>query len=79
MDNPKIRIESDGICTEVYLDGKRVNSCITLDFHATVEDGIHVTWNGAKHKKDENGKLVIENDDIVTEEFHYDSKEEVVD
>lgn len=74
MDNPKIRIESDGIRTEVYLDGEKVDSCISLDFHATVDDGIHVEWNGEKHKKDDNGKLVIENDDIVTEEFHYDSR-----
>lgn len=79
MDNPKIKIESDGVRTEVYLDGEKVDSCTSLNFHATVENGIHVTWNGTKHKKDESGHLIVENDEIMTEEFCYDSHKAVVD
>lgn len=75
MDNPKIKIESDGICTKVYLDGEKIKNCTSINFHADVENGIHVQWNGTKHKEDENGHLIIENDEIAAEEFHYDNKE----
>lgn len=79
MDNPKIRIESDGIRTIVYLDGKEVERCMSLNFHANVENGVHVQWSGTRQKEDENGHLIIENDKISTEEFRYDSHKAVVD
>lgn len=79
MDNPKIRIESDGMRTVVYIDGKKIERCTSLDFHANVDNGINIYWNGTMQKEDENGHLIIENDEIATEEFHYDSNEAVVD
>lgn len=74
MDNPKIRIESDGIATIVYLNGERVR-CTSLDFHGDVAGGIHVEWDGIFIKEDENGKTLIENGEVVTEEFHYGNRE----
>lgn len=79
MENPKIKIESDGIKTVVYLDGKKVERCTAINFHADVEDAIHVQWSGTTQKEDENGHLIVENDEIATEEFHYDNQEAVVD
>lgn len=78
MDNPKIKIESDGMRTVVYIDGKKIERCTSLDFRANVDNGIHVCWNGKTQKEDEGGHLIIENDEIATEEFRYDSNEAVV-
>lgn len=78
MDNPKIRIESDGNFAEVYLDGKKVR-CVSLDFHGDVENGLHFKWDGAMQKTDEKGEPVIENGKVVTEEFRYDNRKAVVD
>lgn len=75
MDNPKIRIESDGIRAIVYLDGKKVKHCTSIDFYGSVDGDIHIQWSGTTKKEDENGHLIIENDEIATEKFHYDSKE----
>lgn len=77
MKNPKIRIESDGKIARVYLDGAEVASCTHIEFYADSTDGIHISWNGIFSKQDENGKMLIENDEIVTEEFYYDNKEAV--
>lgn len=75
MDNPKIRIESDGISAIVYLNGKKVR-CTSLDFHGDIAGGIHIKWDGIL-VKEEGGKTLIENNEVVTEEFHYDSCEAV--
>lgn len=77
MENPRIKIESNGVCTEVSLDGKKI-SCTQVDFHADVADGLHVEWEGIMHKLDKDGHMCIENNDIVTEKFHYDSHKAVV-
>lgn len=72
MDNPKIRIESDGDITIVYLGGKRVKTR-NIEFSAklTPKSDKAVMWKGDFLKTDEKGDAVIENDDIVTEEFCY--------
>ena len=75
MEKPKIKIESDGMITKVYIDGKKVERCTSINFCADVEDGIHIQWSGTKQKEDENGHLIIENDEIVEEKFHYDNQE----
>lgn len=77
MDNPKIRIESDGHFAEVYLDGKKVG-CTSLDFHGDVGETIHIKWDGVMQKRDEKGDPIIENHEVATEEFHYDSHKAVV-
>lgn len=78
MDNPKIRIESDGHFAEVYLDGTKVR-CTSLDFHGDVGETIHIKWDGVMQKRDEKGDPIIENHEVVTEEFHYDNYKAVVD
>lgn len=34
MKNPKLRIETDGITTEIYIDGQKVEKAYMLDLHA---------------------------------------------
>lgn len=76
MENPKIRIESDGKIARVYLNGEHIRgTLIDFSFHAGVENDIHIKWDGVMQKLDENGNLYIENDEIATEEYHYDSRE----
>lgn len=77
MDNSKIRIESDGYTAEVYLNGEKVR-CTNLTFQGNVDDGIHIKWDGTMQKLDEKGEVCVENHEVVTEQFHYDSHEAVV-
>lgn len=80
MDNPKIKIESDGIATEVYLNGERISdTLIDFSFRAHIDTGLHVEYGGERFKRDKNGKAIIENNEIVTEKFCYDSHKAVVD
>lgn len=80
MDRPTIRIESDGITAKVYLNGEHIKSpLLDFAFHGDVEHGIHIKWDGIMQKLDENGNPYVENDEVATEEFHYDSNEAVVD
>lgn len=78
MDNPKIRIESDGKTAEVYLNENKIR-CTEIDFHGDVENGLRIKWDGVMNITDESGKTTIKNGEVVTEEFHYDSQEAVVD
>lgn len=76
----KIRIESDGKTAVVYLNGERIKSpLLDFSFHGDVENGIHIKWDGVMQKLDENGMPYVENDEVATEEFHYDSHKAVVD
>lgn len=79
MDNPKIRIESDGNAVEICIDGKLIAQCVSIDFHADAECGHHIKWNGIMNKLNESGQPYVENGTIAEEEFHYDSQEAVVD
>lgn len=77
MDNPKIRIESDGKTAHIYLNGEHIRSpLIDFSFHGDVENGIHIKWSGVIQKLDENGRPYIENGEVATEEFHYDSRKQ---
>lgn len=74
----KIRIESDGQTAIIYLDGEKISgTLLDFSFHGDVEHGIHIKWDGIMQKKDENGRSYVENDEVATEEFHYDSNEAV--
>lgn len=80
MDNPKIRIESDGETAVIYLNGEHIQSkLLDFSFHGDVENGIHIKWDGILRKLNENGRPYVENGEVATEEFHYDSNEVVVD
>ena len=75
MDNPKIRIESDGVTAVVYLNGEKIR-CTSLDFHGDADENrIYIKWDGTMQIADENGNPIIRNGMLVTEEFHYDSSE----
>lgn len=76
MDNPKIRIESNGVNAKVWLNDEDISATL-LDFlfHGDVKHGIHIKWDGVMNKLNENGMPYVENDKIATEEFHYDSCE----
>ena len=49
MDRPTIKIESDGITAKVYLNGEHIK-CTSLDFHGSVENGLHIKWDGVMQK-----------------------------
>lgn len=77
MDNPKIRIESDGKTAEVFLDGKEISATLlNFYFHGNVgKKGVCITWNGEMYKRDEKGRLCIENNELVMERFYNGSNE----
>jgi len=67
MENPKIRIESDGkIITQVYIDGEKVNQATMCDLHFHAEVG-EVSCVVERLKTDEHGKVIHINDKIVRE------------
>lgn len=37
MENPSIKIESDGVKTEIYLDGKQIKGVKSVEFTQDVE------------------------------------------
>lgn len=74
--SPKIRIESDGERAIIHLNGERIRSTLLdFSFHGDIENGIHIKWDGRMQRFDKDGNICIENDEVVTEEFHYDSRE----
>lgn len=77
MDNPKIKIESDGITASVHINGEPV-SCVAVDFHGDVEDDINIKWDATCVKRNEDGTTIVsEIDKIEYQKFSYDSKEAV--
>lgn len=77
MDNPKIRIESDGNSVELYLNGKKVKSkLIDFRFHANAKrQKTSIEWGGLIAVESESGNPIIKHDEIVTENFYYDSND----
>lgn len=64
-EKPKIRIESDGHLTQVWIDGERVSDkATTIDFHA---EPLEVYCEIEKFKLDEKGNRIVENDDLLRE------------
>jgi hypothetical protein len=68
MENPKIRIESDGNKTEVFVDGKKIDKSTNIYFQA---DPVNIEHNVrciiTRYKADESGNYVIENGELVKE------------
>lgn len=67
MENPKIRIESDGYMTQVWIDGEKVSANSTMvdfNFHA---EHLEVYCELEKYKLDEKGNKIIENDELLRE------------
>lgn len=74
MERPTIKIESDGVTAKVWLNGKDISSTLLdFSFYGDVENGIRIKWDGVMNKRNEKGMAYVENNEIATEEFHYDS------
>lgn len=67
MKNPKIRIESDGHCTQVWVDGEKISdrACM-IDFRFYAEPN-EVYCETEEYVKDEDGKNIIKNNEVLTE------------
>lgn len=66
MDNPKIRIESDGHITEVWIDGQKVEKATMADFEFHAEPW-EVYCELQKYQLDENGFPIVNNDELLKE------------
>lgn len=66
MDNPKIRIESDGCITEVWIDGEKVERATMADFTFHAEP-FEVYCEIELYKTDKDGTPVVENQEIPKE------------
>ena len=63
MENPKIRIESDGHITEVWIDGEKISdkACM-IDFYA---EPCEVYCEIEEYRIDKKGKKIIENNVLL--------------
>ena len=66
MDNPKIRIESNGHITEVWIDGQKVEKAIMADFEFHAEP-FEVYCELEKYQIGEKGNIIIENGELLKE------------
>ena len=67
MENPKIRIESDGQYTQVWVDGEKISdrACM-IDFRFYAEPN-EVYCETEEYVKDKDGKNIIKNDEVLRE------------
>ena len=68
MENPKIRIESDGLVTEVYFEGEKIEKACLADFVFHAEP-MQVVCEVEKIKLDENGEIIFDGDEVVKEKL----------
>jgi len=66
MENPKIRIESNGHITEVWIDGQKVEKATMADFEFHAEP-FEVYCELQKYQLDENGFPIVNNDELLKE------------
>ena len=64
MINPKLRIESDGIITEIYIDGVKVERATECLFHA---EPVEVICNVEKFKIDKSENIVVKRNELAKE------------
>jgi hypothetical protein len=69
MNNPKIRIESDGKKTEVYINGKEVKRATMVDFHfnhdVDKERQDMVTCELTQYVLDSDKKILVKDNEFV--------------
>lgn len=77
IENPKIKIVSDGNRTILHLNGENARGrLLDFSFHADVETGkAIVVCEGKLNKTDKMGNIAIKDDKVVEEKFRYDSRE----
>lgn len=69
MDNPKIRIESDGRITEVWIDGEKVSKNATmLDFNFHAEP-LQVYCEIEQYELDKDGNKIVKNNELLKEKM----------
>ena len=66
MENPKIRIESDGHITEVWIDGQKVEKATMADFEFHAEPW-EVYCELEKYQLDKDGEIIVKNDEPLKE------------
>ena len=66
MENPKIRIESNGHITEVWIDGQKVEKATMADFEFHAEP-FTVYCELEKYQIGEKGNIIIENGEPLKE------------
>lgn len=71
MENPKVRIESDGQKTEVYINGEKVKTGTMIDFHfrhdVFDDEPYRVTCALTQNVFNDDGLVVIKDNEIVTQ------------
>ena len=68
MENPKIKIESDGKYVHVWVDGEEIKDIVQMDFHASAnEKGVDIICSYWKHVRTEGGRLLVLNNELITE------------
>lgn len=74
MDNPKIVIMSDGITTELFVDGEKVNMATMADFHFHAEP-MQADFEYEKYVLNEDRMPKVNNNELVTEKqrIHFGS------
>ena len=66
MENPKIRIESNGHITEVWIDGQKVKKATMADFEFHAEPW-EVYFELEKYQLDKDGEIIVKNDEALKE------------
>jgi hypothetical protein len=70
MKNPKVRIESDGLYTEVYIDGEKVDMAVAVDFHFyhnSQSDEPIAKCKLIRNRTHESGAVMLGNNEILRE------------
>lgn len=68
MENPKIKIESDGNITEVWIDGQKVEKATMADFEFHAEP-FEVYCELEKYQLDKNRKIIVKNNELLKEKM----------
>ena len=71
MENPKLRIESDGFITEVYIDGEKVKYIASYDFHAEI---LKATCTIEKRIENEKGTIIPDTGKVKIENLDFAGK-----
>ena len=69
MDNPRVKIELyDNNTVRMWIDGEEIEDLIEVNFFAAVDKPEnHIKCHYWKHSRTEGGKLLVLNNEIITE------------
>lgn len=66
MTNPKISIQTDGECTELYIDGVKADATLIDFYFHSGKDGVKLKYE--KFVTDENGLVMVNEDNEIAKE-----------